>query len=114
MIGLMNTSITNERFILVAENLTFKNFLTQLAIALSVTPPKKEASNSLLQIAWRLDWLRYQFKKTYRKITKETVKSLMSDSQYDITKVQKALPDFKYTPIKTSIKTTAQLFLKDL
>lgn len=111
---LMQSSFKNERYILVTENLSFKDFLTQVAAALKVPQPEKEASEFLLQIAWRLDWLRYQFKKNYRKLTKETVRSLSSSSTYDTQKIKKALPDFKFTPIDASIESTAQLFAKDL
>jgi nucleoside-diphosphate-sugar epimerase len=111
---LMQSSIKNERYILVNENLTFKDFLTQVAVALKVPIPKKEASPFLLQIAWRLDWLRYQFKKNYRALTKEMASTLSSTPQYDTQKIKKALPEFKFTPIQKSIEATAALFLKDL
>lgn len=57
---LMNSTIKNEAFILVSENLSFKIFQTKTAVALDVKPPNKEAKPWLLAIVWRLDWLQFQ------------------------------------------------------
>ncbi|WP_338418044.1 NAD-dependent epimerase/dehydratase family protein [Pseudotamlana carrageenivorans] len=60
MITLTNSTIKNERFILVAENWHYKKFITALSNAVQAKPPKKLASKRLLSILWRLDWLKHQ------------------------------------------------------
>ncbi|PTM03207.1 MAG: NAD-dependent epimerase, partial [Bacteroidetes bacterium] len=57
---LMISTIKNENFILVAENLSFKAFQTKTAKSLGVKPPTKEAKSWLLNTAWRLDWLQFK------------------------------------------------------
>jgi len=44
MVSLMQSNIKNERFILVAENLSFEAFTKTVAKYLNVKPPKKEAT----------------------------------------------------------------------
>ena len=50
MISLMNSSICNENYILVSENLSFKTFQQLVAHELNVQPAKKKANNFMLQI----------------------------------------------------------------
>lgn len=113
MIKLMNSTIKNERYILVSENISFKDFAIHASEKLQVSPPTKEASFLMLQIIWRLDWLNYFFKRKYRKLTKQMVTSITSNSYYSNKKVLDDLPEFKFMKVKDSIALTASYFLKD-
>ena len=113
MITLMESTIKNERYILVGENLSIKSFLENLASALKVKPPKKEASKLMLDIAWRLDWLSYFFTRKYRKITKQNVDSLTSHSYYSNKKIKTDL-EYTFKAITASVLKVSQFFLKDL
>jgi len=112
MIALMESSIKNERYILVAENLSFKSFALQLAKHLKVKPPRKEASKLLLNIAWRLDWLRYFFMRKTRKLTRQSVTSITNDSYYSNEKIISEL-EYRFKSIDASISQTCQFYLKD-
>lgn len=113
MIKLMNSNIKNERYILVSENIPFKDFALHVAEKLHVNPPTKEASSLMLQMIWRLDWLNYFFKRKYRKLTKQMVNTITSNSYYSNKKILNDLPDFKFMKVKDSIASTAFYFLKD-
>lgn len=113
MIQLMESTVKNKRFILVAENISFKTFANKVAQSINVVPPKKEASKFLLQMAWRLDWLRYFFKRNYRKLTKQMVNSITSDSHYSSEKIKTELA-YSFKSIDKSITETSHLFSKDL
>ena len=113
MIQLMESPVKNERYILVAGNISFKDFAFKVANELQVAPPGKEASALLLKIAWRLDWLNYFFRRKYRKLTRHMVRSITSNSYYSSDKIKKEL-NYTFTPIDASISSTSQLFLKDL
>lgn len=114
MIELMKSNISNERYILVSENVSFKDFAITVAKNIDVKPPHKEASKFILNMAWRLDWLSYFFYRKRRKITKQMVISLTTNSSYNNNKILNALSGFKFESVETSIKKTAQLFLKDI
>ncbi len=112
MIQLMNSPIRNERYILVEDHMSFKDFAVKVAETLQVKPPHKKATNFKLQIAWRLDWLNYFFKRKYRRLTKHNVRSITSNSYYNTAKIKSAL-SMRFKPIDKSITETCQYFLKD-
>ena len=112
MILLMNSDISNERFIMVADNWSFKDFSVMVADKLNVIPPKKEAKLWQLQVAWRLDWLNYFFKRKYRKFTKQMASSVQNNCVFNSDKLKNELK-FNFTPVEKSITETCELFLKD-
>jgi len=113
MIKLLNSDIKNERYILVAENWTYKQFLQTMAKAVNTKPPKKEAKLWLLQLAWKFDWLTHKLTGKRRQLTKQLVASLHSDTNYSNTKIKSAL-DFEFKSIDKSIATIGNLYLKQV
>ncbi|WP_430411532.1 NAD-dependent epimerase/dehydratase family protein [Kordia sp.] len=107
MIQLMESDIKSERFVLVAENWTLEKFTKTTAKALHVQPPTKEASPFLLAIAWRMDWLRQFFTGKHRRLTKQTAKSIQSQSFFDSSKIQNAL-NFKFKPLEETIERVSK------
>lgn len=113
MILLMKSSIKNERYITTSENLSFKSFISKIAKSLNVNPPEKKASPILLQIAWRLDWLRCKLKGKHRRLVKHSVKSIQTISNYDNSKIIEDL-GFEFKSVDSAISSTSQHFLNDL
>ena len=113
MIQLMKSNIKNEGFILVSENLSFKDFQYRVAAELNVEPPKKEAKSWLLGLAWRLDWLKQKFFGSRRSFSKQTAKSALSITKYDNSKIKEAI-NFEFKSINQSINEVCKLYLKDL
>jgi len=113
MINLMDSSIVNERFILISNTWSYKRFLTTCAKALQVKPPTKEAKNRLLQIGWRLDWLSHKLTGKRRKLTKQLVKSLNSKTIYDNSKLKSHI-DIKFKSLDDTIKEVSKLYIKDI
>ena len=113
MIKLMQCEIINERYIMVADNWSFKDFSSRVAKGLNVAPPKKEAKAWLLQVAWRLDWLNYFFKRKYRKFTKQMASSILNNSVFSSDKLKTDI-NFEFKPLEESISQTCELFIKDL
>lgn len=110
---LMNSTIKNEGFILVSENISFKALQTKTAKALNVKPPKKEAKPWLLEIAWRLDWLNHKLLGKPRSLSKQVAKSATNISKYDASKLKNTL-NFEFKPINTSIEEVSLLYLQDV
>ena len=110
---LMKSDIINERFIIVAENWSYKKFLTSCAKALNVKPPTKEAKKWLLQLGWRLDWLNHKLTGKRRKLTKQLAETLTKSTTYDNNKIKSTL-NFEFTPISKSIETVCKHYLKDI
>lgn len=110
MIQLMRSEIKNERFVLVAENWTYKKFLQALAKAVNTKPPKKLASSNLLNIGWRLDWLKHKLTGKRRQLTKHVTKALTTETHYSSDKIKIAL-NYKFKAIDSSIETIGNHFL---
>ena len=82
MLLLMDSNIKNERYILVAENLPFKEFAIKVTKGFNVNPPQKEVSKIQLQLAWRLDWLNHFIRGKRRKLPKQLAKSISEKHYY--------------------------------
>ena len=113
MIQLQESDVINERYILVAENITYKAFLHTIAKHLNVDPPKKEAKSWLLAIGWRLDWLSHKLFGKRRVLVKQMVASLYNKAFYDNSKIKDNL-NYEFTPIDNSIKRVTQEFVSDI
>ena len=111
MIELMQSNIINERFVLVAENWTYKNFLKALTNSVQSIPPQKLASSTLLSIAWRLDWLKHKITGKRRLLTRHLARSLSNEVCYSSKKLKTTL-NYKFKPIDKIIIAVGQAYLK--
>ncbi len=113
MVTLMESAITNERYILVTESIPFDVFFDKVASELHVTYSHKIASKAFLILAYQIDWLRTIITKKRRRFTKQLANSILKVSYYNNLKIKNAI-DFEFIDIDTSIKTNANRFLQDL
>ncbi len=108
MILLMNRSDqpengeSGERFILSAENYTYKDFLTAIAAGFKVKAPSKLATPLMLKIAWRAAKLSSLFSGKAPALTADTARSSYSTSIYSNDKIKKAI-DIKFKPVAQTI-----------
>ncbi|WP_339894961.1 NAD-dependent epimerase/dehydratase family protein [uncultured Algibacter sp.] len=110
MTRLMDSDIRNERFVLVAENWTYKDFLQALAKAVHAKWPKKLANSSLLNIAWKLDWLQHKITGKRRQLTKQIAKSLTTETHYSSDKIKTAL-NYKFKAVDKTIAAIGNYYL---
>jgi dihydroflavonol-4-reductase len=111
MITLMKSNITNERFVLVAENWTYKDFLQTLAQSVNAKPPMKLAQPLLLFLGWKLDWLKHKLTGKRRQLTKQIVTSLSTKTNYDSAKIKSTLK-YNFKDINKAIYEVGSLFPK--
>ncbi|GAA4804532.1 NAD-dependent epimerase/dehydratase family protein [Litoribaculum gwangyangense] len=102
MIKLMESNINNERFVLVSENWTYKDFLSALSKSVNAIPPKKQVNQRLLNLAWKLDWLVHKLTGKRRQLTKQIVHSLTTETIYSSKKIKDAL-SYEFKPINETI-----------
>jgi len=113
MIALTKSNITNERFILVAENWSYKAFLQAMAKAVNAKIPEKLAATKLLQIGWRLDWLNHKLFGKRRQLTKHLVSSLSTQKTYSNKKIKSQL-HYDFKSVSESIIEIGSLYLKQV
>lgn len=111
MIRLMRSDIRNERFIKVADNLTYKDFLGSLSESFGLPRPKKAIPLWVLEVGWRVDWFSHYFLRTKRRLTRDTVNSLKNPKQYSSQKIKDVL-GFEFIHPEDSIKEYSQYFRK--
>ncbi len=109
---LMASDYSNQRYILIGENLSYKNTFDMIAEALNKPLPKKKASPFLLKFGYYLQWISHLIFRSKRFIFKASIRSAFSKSTYKNDKIKAAL-NYHFTPISKAIKETATLFLKE-
>lgn len=108
MLFLMNSEVANERFVLVAENHTYKNLLTLVAEAMGKRPPHIEINKRVLNFLRLADFLKGMVTSGNRRITKQMVHSVTEVSTYSSAKLE-AL-GFGFEPLQTSVERYATEF----
>jgi dihydroflavonol-4-reductase len=114
MIQLMDSNVVNERFILNAENKSFKDTFTAIAKAFGKKPPHKKVTPFLAEAVWRLEAIKSLFSGKIPLVTKETAASALAKINFDNGKLSKFLPDFTYTPIEETVTYTTTVLQQKL
>jgi len=111
LIYCMKTTINDERFCLVAENLSFDFILTNIADAMRVQAPTLCATPTITSIAWRLDWVFSFLFMRKRVLSKLMTKSIQQKNQYANDNIKSIYP-IAFQNISQSILETAKLYPK--
>ncbi|OAB79969.1 NAD-dependent epimerase/dehydratase family protein [Cochleicola gelatinilyticus] len=111
LIQLMNSTIAEERFILVGENLHYKELLSEIATLQNKKIPKKRIAQWKLMLFCNLDWAWSALFGGKRKLLKATVRSMYTVSFYDATKVKETLA-FSFTPYQQTLQRVNKAFLE--
>ncbi|MEX0289171.1 MAG: NAD-dependent epimerase/dehydratase family protein [Flavobacteriaceae bacterium] len=82
MMKLMDSEITNKRFITIDKNLKYKEVLSNIAREFGKPTPKVALKFWQLSLLWRLDWLRSRVLGKRRKLTKKSVDSFRNPEIY--------------------------------
>lgn len=112
MLLLMNSKISDERYIINSENISYKQFFLWMAESLNISPPKYKATKFLSKIVWRLLWAKGLITGKKSTITRETAETASQLYNYSNDKFVKKT-SFKFMPIRESLEKNAKLFLKD-
>ena len=111
MILLMSSDVTNQRFILVSENLSFRKVLSLIAASLNKETPKIKINKFMGELLWRFEFLRSRITLSAPLLTKYTARSSVSNHPYTSEKIENTL-GFEFTKISDCINNTAAHFNK--
>ena len=103
MILLMESDITAQRFILSAENRTFRYVFNLIAKGFDKRPPHKKVTPALAKIVWRLEAIKSRFTGKAPLVTKETAATALAKVYFDNSKLKKFLPEFSYRRLEETI-----------
>ena len=110
MVSLAFSEFKNERFVMVAENLTYKELFETMAEGMGVRAPGIEMKASYLPwatVLFKINGL--LFKNT--NLSAETLRTSVKIHRYDASKIQ-AL-GYHLEPVRQCVLKTAELYLKD-
>jgi nucleoside-diphosphate-sugar epimerase len=95
---LMKSSITNERFILVSENLKLETVINKFSQLYQVSIPKTVLKPWMLYLAWCFEILKSFFSSYKRQLTLDDIPSFFQDSYYSSEKIKSEL-NFEFEPL---------------
>jgi len=108
----MQSTVTNERFILVSENKSFKDLMQLFAENLAVKTPKIYAKPWLTEIVWRLDSIKSSITGKTALISKHSSRVSHYKYYYSSEKIKNTL-NFEFAPFDTEIATICKNYLND-
>jgi dihydroflavonol-4-reductase len=106
-IQLMNSPVHSERFILINQNLSFKDYFERIAKRLNVQPPKRALNKTLGNVFLFADWMASTLSRRKRSFTKEIFKVSMEHFEYTNEKIKRQL-DYTFIPFDETIDNIAQ------
>jgi dihydroflavonol-4-reductase len=102
MILLMNSDISGERFIVSAENLSYKTLFEYIAGGLGKPAPKLVAGKMLSELTWRAALLKSWLNGNQPFISREVAQTANNKYYYTSDKL-KSLTGYNFTPVKEAI-----------
>lgn len=105
LILLMDSEIEDERFILNSENRSLKSFLSDIAAGFNVKAPKIKAGRLLLDIAWRMEYVKNKLTGIEPLLTRSSAQISQSKLSYSSKKLVDAT-GFKFKTLNEAIDDT--------
>ena len=102
MISLMESENHSQRYLLNAENLSYKELFIMIAGALGKKPPTFNASPMMAAMMWRHEWVKKQFTGKKPLITRSTAINAFKKFYYRNAKIITLLK-YNFIPVKESI-----------
>ncbi len=112
MTRLMDSSLVNQRYITVAQNITFEHMLGLLTKHLGKPKPTKKLAFWQLEIGRIFDMVFSLFTGKARRITKNSIRSLKIRDLYDNTKIKKEL-NFEFEPLEETVQFSCARFIEE-
>jgi nucleoside-diphosphate-sugar epimerase len=109
MFLLAESAINSERFLVVGENMQWRDFMNTVSDAMGKKRPFIEVTPWIAGMAWRtLGVLAFLIGKRPM-VTKESARSSLQKIMFSSNKLKAAL-NFEFTPMQEAIKKTADTF----
>jgi dihydroflavonol-4-reductase len=111
MIRLMDSDISGARFIVSAENWSYRKIFTEMANGFGKRPPHLHARPWMGALVWRWEALKSSFTGEEPLLTRETAETARVQVSYDHGRLIAALPGFTFRPLAESIADHCREYL---
>jgi dihydroflavonol-4-reductase len=110
MIDLMGSNISGERFIISAENRSYREVFNLIAKAFGKKQPHRKVTPFIAGIVWRLEEIKRWVTGKNPLITKESAGTALTNTYFENSKLLRYLPGFHYRALEeTIIETCARM-----
>jgi dihydroflavonol-4-reductase len=103
MVLLMESDINGQRYVLNAENITYKAFFGKIAQSIGSKPPFIPVSKLLAETAWRVEWLKEKILGATPMVTRESARTSITSFTYSNEK-SKSVFGFEYLPLDETLE----------
>jgi len=110
MLLLIKSDVKNERYILVSENISFREVFSSIAKGFDKKTPTIKISKLVTSIAWRLDFVLSKLTGKTQQLTKEASKSLHKKTYYSSDKLTSSTK-FRFEPIVDVIRIVCKCYV---
>lgn len=110
-VQLMKSGISAERFIVSADNWSFRQLLNTIGEGFHKKLPTREATPFMGEVAWRLEKFKSLFSGKKPLLTQQSARVAQSKTYFEHDKLLKALPGFSFTPLVQSITKACDNYL---
>lgn len=107
---LMESKISEERFIINSENWSFRKLFDAIADGFHKKHPHRQATPFLSGIAWRLEKIKSLLRGAKPLLTKETASVAQTKTYWGNDKIRTALPQFSFQPLEKSIVSACKKY----
>ena len=111
-VKVMESTVENEQYIVVAQNLSFKEVLDYVAESLGKRPPQKSLKPRMVYMGWLYQAIGSFLFGTKKQISKRDHKTLFEQALYSSKKVKNEF-SYEFKPVKDVIEETAGVFIKE-
>jgi nucleoside-diphosphate-sugar epimerase len=109
-VQLLESDISQERYILNAENWPFQKLFNTIADNFGKPRPAREATKAMGELAWRMESMKAMLTGSKPLLTRETAKVAQSQTSFDNSALCSALPGFSFTPLETVIANSCEKY----
>ncbi len=106
---LMDSNIKNERFLLVSQNLSFKEVFNLIAKGFDKKEPTVKVSKLMSEILWRFSSVITAITGKKPMLTKHSAQSIHKNNQFSNDKIKEAI-GFDFIPVNETIKRVCKEF----
>lgn len=110
---LMETDITEQRFIVNGDNWSFKKLVHTIADGFQKKRASRQTTPFLISLAWRMEKVKSFFSSHKPLLTKESARVAHSQTYFENDKIRKTLPGFSFTPLQESIEKACEKYLTE-
>lgn len=112
MVMLMDANIRNTNFLISAQNMSYQDLFTKIALSIQKKPPRIKISAFVSKIVWPFAEFFAAITRKEPVMNRYTAKSSQSKNEFSGEKLTKTI-DFKYRNMDLSISEFGNFFLKD-